>query len=55
VAVLPADLRTVFIARVIDERPSAEVAAELGISDNLVRWRLHQARERLRSELERLG
>lgn len=55
VALLPADLRTVFIARVIDERPSAEVAAELGISDNLVRWRLHQARERLRSELERLG
>jgi RNA polymerase sigma-70 factor (ECF subfamily) len=55
VDVLPPELRAVFIARVIDERPSAEVAASLGISDNLVRWRLHQARERLRHELDQLG
>jgi hypothetical protein len=28
--------------------PAAQVAADLGISDNLVRWRLRTARQRLR-------
>lgn len=49
---LPAGQRTVFVARVVDERSSAAVAAELGISEGLVRWRLHRARERLRAELD---
>ena len=52
VATLPEDQRRVFVARVLEDRSTADVAEELGISVGLVRWRLHAARERLRSTLE---
>ena len=51
---LTPELRTVFVARVVEERSSAEVASELGITENLVRWRLHRARTLLRSWLDDL-
>ncbi len=54
VARLPAGQREVFVARVVDERSTAEVARDLGIGEDLVRWRLLRARERLRLELDRL-
>jgi DNA-directed RNA polymerase specialized sigma24 family protein len=38
--------------RAADDHATAEVAEELGISAGLVRWRLHAARERLRSNLD---
>lgn len=51
---LPDEQRTVFAARVLGERSTAEVAAELDISEDLVRWRLRRARERLRAHLDSL-
>jgi RNA polymerase sigma-70 factor (ECF subfamily) len=51
---LPDEQRVVFIARVLEERTTVEVAAELGVSDDLVRWRLRTARRRLRDSLDAL-
>jgi RNA polymerase sigma-70 factor, ECF subfamily len=52
---IPADLRLVLLLRDIEELSSKETAAKLGISDALVRQRLHRARaimaEMLRPEL----
>lgn len=49
---LPGELVDVVIARLVHERSTADTARALGISEALVRWRLHRARAQLR---ERLG
>lgn len=54
IADLPPGLSAVFVARVIDEIPTAAVAERLGISQDLVRWRLHRARVLLRDRLQPL-
>lgn len=51
---LPRELAAVAIARLVHERSTADTARQLGISEALVKWRLHRARaqlsERLRAE-----
>lgn len=54
-SILPPEQRTVFVARVLEERSTAEVATELGISADLVRWRLRTARRKLREHIDSLG
>lgn len=49
---LPPDFASVFVARVIDELPTASVATTLGISEDLVRWRLRRARLLLRERID---
>jgi RNA polymerase sigma factor (sigma-70 family) len=49
---LPAELADVVIARLIQERSTADTAQRLGISEALVKWRLHRARARLRERLD---
>lgn len=49
---LPDEQRAVFVARVLEERTTAQVADELGISEDLVRWRLRTARSRLRDQIK---
>lgn len=49
---LPDDQRAVFVACVLEERTTADVAADLGISQDLVRWRLRTARSRLRDRID---
>jgi len=48
---LKPDLRTVFVLRDIEELSTAETAAILGITENLVKVRLHRARLILREKL----
>lgn len=52
---LPEEYRLVLVLRDVEEMPSKEVAAALGLSDATIRQRLHRARqviaERLRPEL----
>jgi RNA polymerase sigma factor (sigma-70 family) len=48
---LPAELADVVIARLVHERSTADTARRLGISEALVKWRLHRARARLRERL----
>lgn len=48
---LPDEQRAVFVGRVLEDRPTKELADELGISQDLVRWRLRRARNRLRERL----
>lgn len=50
-AALPADLRDVVLARLVEERSTAETANRLGIGEGLVKWRLHRARQLLREHL----
>lgn len=50
--VLPPGQREVFIARVLHEHSTKQVAETLGISEDLVRWRLRRARERLRTKVD---
>lgn len=52
VAVLPAEQRAVFIARILQEHSTKQVALDLGIPEDLVRWRLRRARERLRTQID---
>jgi RNA polymerase sigma-70 factor (ECF subfamily) len=54
IAGLPPEYAEVFVARIIDEIPTADVAEALGISQDLVRYRLHRARVLLRERLEPL-
>lgn len=54
-SILPPEQRTVFVALVLEERSTAEVAAELGIPTDLVRWRLRTARRKLRDHIDSLG
>lgn len=49
---LPDEQRAVFVARVLEERTTTQVAEELGIPEDLVRWRLRTARRRLRDQIE---
>lgn len=49
---LPATLRTVFVLRDLEDRSTAETAQILGVSEQVVKVRLHRARLALR---ERLG
>ena len=50
---LPGDYRTVLVMRDLDEMSNPEIADALGISTNLVKVRLHRARQALRTLLER--
>jgi RNA polymerase sigma-70 factor (ECF subfamily) len=49
---LPAEQRTALLARVVDERGYAEIAAELRCSEAVVRQRVHRGLRRLRGGLE---
>jgi RNA polymerase sigma-70 factor (ECF subfamily) len=49
------DHRTAFVLCEVEERSSPEVAQILGIPEATVRTRLHHARQRLRTALERAG
>jgi RNA polymerase sigma factor (sigma-70 family) len=51
VADLPADYREALVLRVFEELSYSQLAAALGISEGLARWRVHQARNRLRARL----
>ena len=50
---LPGDYRTVLVMRDLEEMSNPEIADALGISTNLVKVRLHRARQALRTLLER--
>ena len=50
---LPDSYRTVLIMRDIEEMSNAEIAEILGVSPNVVKVRLHRARQALRTLLER--
>lgn len=54
-AALPEEQRAVFVARVLEERTTAQVAEDLDVSEDLVRWRLRRARERLREQVDALA
>lgn len=51
IAQLPDDLRQVFLLREINGCSTKETAAELAVSVELVKWRLHKARATLRKNL----
>jgi RNA polymerase sigma-70 factor (ECF subfamily) len=55
VAALPPDYREALVLRVFDELEYPQIAAALGIAEGLVRWRVHQARQRLRTALETMA
>jgi RNA polymerase sigma-70 factor (ECF subfamily) len=50
---LPESYRTVLVMRDLEEMSTAEVAEMLGVSANVVKVRLHRARQALRTLLER--
>jgi RNA polymerase sigma-70 factor (ECF subfamily) len=51
IAALPEDYRTIIILRDVEEMDVAETAASLGVSEAVVKTRLHRARAVLRKEL----
>lgn len=51
VANLPPDFRETLLLRVMRDFTYAEIAAALGISEALARWRVHRARRALRTML----
>jgi len=51
-AVLPADLRAVFVLRIVEGYSHAEIATLLGIRKGTSEVRFHRARQRLRKLLE---
>jgi RNA polymerase sigma-70 factor, ECF subfamily len=53
VAALPDAFRTVFVLREVEGLSTAETAASLGVSEDLVKTRLHRARTMLRERLYR--
>ena len=53
IAQLPESYRTVLVLRDLEGMSNAEIAEMLGISANLVKVRLHRARQALRTLLER--
>ncbi len=55
VAELPAELREALVLRVWSEMEYSQVAAVLGISEGLARWRVHRGRLLLRRALEPAG
>ena len=52
---LPLDQRVAFVLCDVEERPSPEVAAIIGVPEATVRTRLFHARRRLRQRLEQIG
>jgi RNA polymerase sigma-70 factor, ECF subfamily len=52
IASLPANFRSVYLLRDIEERPGEEVAQLMGISVSAMKSRLHRAREMMRSHLD---
>ena len=50
---LPESYRTVLVMRDLEEMSTAEVAEMLGVSANVIKVRLHRARQALRTLLER--
>jgi len=52
---LPLDQRVAFVLCDVEERPSPEVAAIVGVPEATVRTRLFHARRKLRQKLEQLG
>jgi RNA polymerase sigma-70 factor, ECF subfamily len=48
---LPRELADVVVARLVQERSTADTAHRLGISEALVKWRLFRARAQLRERL----
>ncbi|BDG05277.1 RNA polymerase sigma factor [Anaeromyxobacter oryzae] len=48
---LPSDLRTVFMLRTIEGLDTADAAEALGVSEDVVKTRLHRARAHLRAAL----
>jgi RNA polymerase sigma-70 factor (ECF subfamily) len=48
---LPADYREALVLRVFQELSYAQISEALGIGEGLARWRVHQARVRLRAAL----
>jgi RNA polymerase sigma-70 factor (ECF subfamily) len=50
---LPESYRTVLVMRDLEEMSNSEIADALGISTNLVKVRVHRARQALRTLLER--
>lgn len=55
VAALPAGLRVVLVLRDIQGASTREAADELGVSEDVVRQRLHRARAHLRKALDHLA
>jgi RNA polymerase sigma-70 factor (ECF subfamily) len=53
IAMLPDQYREVLVLRDIEEKDTAETAALLGTSSNVVKVRLHRARQALRTLLDR--
>jgi RNA polymerase sigma-70 factor (ECF subfamily) len=53
IAMLPDQYREVLVLRDIEEKDTAEAAALLGTSSNVVKVRLHRARQALRTLLDR--
>lgn len=49
---LPSAQRAALEARIVDERPYAEIARELKCSEQVVRQRVHRALDRLRKDME---
>ena len=49
---LPDAMREALLARVVEERPYPEIAAELECSEHVVRQRVHRGLARLRAGLE---
>ena len=49
---LPESYRTVLLLRDIEELDTAETAQLLGVSENVVKVRLHRARQALRTLLD---
>lgn len=52
---LPLDQRVAFVLCDVEERPSPEVAAIIGVPEATVRTRLFHARRKLRQRLEEIG
>jgi RNA polymerase sigma-70 factor (ECF subfamily) len=52
---LPLDQRVAFVLCDVEERPSPEVAAIVGVPEATVRTRLFHARRKLRERLEQIG
>jgi RNA polymerase sigma factor (sigma-70 family) len=48
---LPSELAQVVVARLVNERSTAQTARQLEISEALVKWRLHRARAQLQQRL----
>jgi RNA polymerase sigma-70 factor, ECF subfamily len=48
---LPTDLRTVFVLRTVEGLDTADAAEALGVSEDVVKTRLHRARNNLREAL----